>query len=148
MYIKNDRIIINEDNLTVDIESLKQNLTEFFKTDERFSMYDIEITINIEEAFNNINAWFELSIYAYNHSVQVELGGQCVGQKIDAFAYLVYTTENLSPQLVINNGTPEFYHVFDYAGNSLTNSKTWENDDNETTIEDIISNEFLSRYHI
>ena len=148
MYIKNDRIIINEDKLITDIEELEKYLAEFFKTDARFSMYDIEVSVNVEDRDNEYHCWYDLEIEIRNHNMQIELGGIYAGRKMESFVNITYSTENMTPQFVLNNNVPEFYYVFDFASSTLTNPKNWQNNDNDTTIEDIISNECLSRYHI
>ena len=47
----------------------------------------------------------------------------------------------------MNNGKPEFYYVFDGASWTMTNSVTWENNRNTTTVEDIVT-ELLEEFEI
>ena len=81
-----------------------------------------------------------------NLDVEQELGGIYAGEKIPAAAKLIYATEGVNPQLVLNNNMPEFYYVFDLRQSGITNSETWENNNKAETVENIIINEILSKY--
>lgn len=151
MWIKNGRIIINEDCLELDIKRLEKELRTFFKTDPRFCMSDIGVFVEFDDECWNEEThcvWNELNIRIVNYDKVIELGGQMEGEKIFASAYISYTTENFEPHLVINNGIPEFYYVFDGSSWTITNSNTWENNHNDLTIEDIVENEILSKWKI
>ena len=49
MWIKNGRIIINEDCLKLDIKRLEKELRTFFKTDPRFCMSDIGVFVEFDD---------------------------------------------------------------------------------------------------
>lgn len=151
MWIKNGRIIINEDCLELDIKRLEKELRTFFKTDLRFCMNDIGVFVEFDDECWNEEThcvWNELNIRIVNYDKVIELGGQMEGEKRFASVYISYTTENFEPHLVINNGIPEFYYVFDGASWTITDSVTWQNNRNGITVEDIIQNEVLSQWEV
>jgi hypothetical protein len=152
MWVKNGRIIINEVNLEFDVKCLEKELRKFFEEDSRFSMYDIGVFIEFDDECWNEEThyiWNEINIRIINYDKVIELGGELIGQKTFATAYITYTTEGFEPQLVMNNGIPEFYYVFNWASSTVTNSNTWKNNrDSEITVEDIIENEVLSQWEL
>jgi len=137
MYIKNNRIIINEDSLITDIEELEQKISIFFNTDPRFSMNHISVSVKIEETQYSNKMWYELNIIVQNHD-----------KRNNTIICITYDTESVMPCLVMNNNVPEFYYVFDYSSSTITNSQTWQNNENITTIEDIILNEAFKDYQV
>lgn len=141
MLIKNGRIIINEDALEFEIKQLEKTLRCFFENDDRFSKYDIGVFVEFDdECWNDktYNTWNELNIHIVNYDKTIKLCGKLEGQTRFASAHISYSTENFEPQLVINNGKPEFYYVFTGSSWGITNSVTWENNRNEITVEDIV----------
>lgn len=151
MWIKNGRIIINENSLESEIKRLEKGLRNFFENDPRFSMDDIAVFVEFDnECWNDEtnHIWNELNIQITNYSKEIELDGQMAGEKRFGFACITYTTENYEPHLVINDGVPEFYYVFDGASWTITDSNTWGNTRDGITIEDIIQDEVLSKWEI
>lgn len=151
MWIKNGRIIINENSLEFDIKRLEKELRNFFENDPRFNMSDIAVFVEFDnECWNDEThyVWNELNIQVVNYDKEIELGGELAGQKRFASVYISCTTDSYEPQLVINNGLPEFYYVFDISSWTITNSATWENNSDIITVEDIIKNEVLSQWDV
>lgn len=151
MWIKNGRIILNENNLELEIERLEKELKNFFEYDSRFCMNNIDVFVELDDDCWNENThhfWNELSIHVINYDKEVELGGEFAGEKRSAFVCITYTTESFEPNLVINNGLPEFYYVFNGTSWTITNSDTWENNRDEITVEDIIEKEALSKFEV
>lgn len=141
MLIKNRRIIINEGSLEFEVKLLEKVLRDFFKTDKRFSKYDIGVFVEFDdECWNDktCQCWNELNISIINYDKTVELGGELKGQTRFASAHISYTTENYEPQLIMNNSKPEFYYVFTGSSWGITNSVTWENNRDNITVEDIV----------
>ena len=150
MLIKNGRIIINEDSLEFEVKQLEKTLRKFFENDERFSKYDISVFVEFDnECWNDETHYFwnELNIDIYNYDKTIELGGQLTGQTRFASAHISYTTDVYEPQLVMNNGVPEFYYVFNGSSWTMTNSVTWENNRDAATIEDIVE-ELLKSFEV
>ena len=150
MLIKNRRIIINENSLEFEVKQLEKTLRKFFENDERFSKYDIGVFVEFDnECWNDEthHVWNELNIDIYNYDKTIKLGGKLEGQTRFASAHVTYTTDSYEPQLVMNNGKPEFYYVFDGASWTMTNSVTWENNRDTTTVEDIVT-ELLEEFEI
>ena len=150
MFVKNGRIIINEDNLEFEVKRLEKKLRKFFENDERFSSYDIGVFVEFDnECWNDEthDVWNELNINIFNYDKTVELKGKLKGQTRFASAHITYTTDTYEPQLVINNGIPEFYYVFNGSSWTMTNSVTWENNRDMITIEDIIE-ELLKSFEV
>ena len=148
MYIKRGRIIFNEENIESDIRELKRAVIDFFENDERFSNYNYDIRVNNDIPYESSNHRWELTIEIENLDVEQELGGIYAGEKIPAIARLMYSTEGVRPQLVMNQDIPEFYYVYEFSYSGITNSQTWENNSEAETVEDIIENEILSKYVI
>ena len=142
MYIKNGKIIMNEDSKNNDICKLQQGLNNFFQTDSRFSMDDISASVELEENWGETMR-YELRIRITNYSKKQELGGIYKGETIDSFSHITYATHSLESQLVMNNNVPEFYLVFNCSSFSITNSETWQNNNDATTVEDIFFEELL-----
>lgn len=141
MLMKNGKIIINEDSLEFEVKQLEKTLRKFFENDERFSKYDIGVFVEFDdECWNDEthHIWNELNIDIYNYDKTIELGGQLIGQTRFASAHISYTTDVYEPQLVMNNGVPEFYYVFNGSSWGITNSVTWENNRDAVTVEDIV----------
>ena len=150
MLIKNGRIIINEDTLEFEIKQFEKMLRNFFETDNRFSNYDIGVFVEFDnECWNEEthHIWNELIINIVNYDKVIELGGQLKGQTRFASAFISYTTDTYEPQLVMNNGVPEFYYVFNGSSWTMTNSITWENNRNDITVEDIVE-ELLKSFEV
>ena len=151
MKIKNGRIIINEDCLEFNLKSLEKDLRNFFKNDKRFSHYDIGVFVEFDgDCWNEEThrCWNELTINIVNYDIMVELGGQLAGEKRFAFSTISYTTDTFEPQLVMNNGEPEFYFVFNWASSCITNSVTWQNNRDEETVEDIVGDILTAWYEV
>ena len=101
-------------------------------------MSDIGVFVEFDDECWNEEThcvWNELNIRIVNYDKVIELGGQMEGEKRFASAYISYTTENFEPHLVINNGIPEFYYVFDGASWTITDSVTWQNNRNGIIVE-------------
>lgn len=141
MWFKNGRIIINEVDLSSDLELLENKLKDFFKTDSRFSKYSINVFVEFDnDCWNEdtLRFWNELNIRIINYDKVIELGGKRKGEKVFATAFLGYSTENHEPQFVFENNSPNFYYVFDLGSIGITNSETWENNRDTVTVEDIV----------
>ena len=141
MMIKNGRIIISEDTLELDVRGLEAKLRNFFKTDNRFSKYDIAVFFEFDNecwSDKTCDTWNELNIHIVNYDKVVELGGQLAGEKRFASSCITYSTEGYEPCLAMVNNKPEFYYVFSGSSWTITNSVTWENNRDTVTVEDIV----------
>lgn len=150
MKVKNGRIIINENSIEFEVKQLEKFLRKFFKNDERFSKYDIGVFVEFDnECWNDEThyVWNELNINIINYDKIVELGGQLEGQTRFASSHITYTTDTYELQLVMDNGKPEFYYVFNGSSWTITNSITWENNRDEICVEDIVE-ELLNSFEI
>ena len=151
MYIKNGRIIINEDTLEFEIKRFEKSLQEFFKTDLRFCDQDITVFVEYnDDCWNEktFHFWKELTIIVTNYDKIIELGGKLAGEKRFATAILQFVTDTYEPQLVFDNGMPCFYEVFNYGSSGIANSETWENNSDVTTVEDILLNEVFCKWEV
>ena len=151
MLIKNGRIIINEDHLEFSIKQLEKELRRFFNSDPRFSAQDIAVFVEFDcECWNpeSFQMWNELNIQIVNYDKIIELGGELKGQKRFATSFITYCTDNHEPQLVMNDGKPEFYYVFTGSSWTINNSVTWENNSDEITVENIVEQEVLSKFEV
>ena len=131
-----------------DLRALRRELVKFFENDSRFSKYNLEITVDCDVPFDDGSPRQELLIEIVNNDLEVELKGIFAGQKVHPSVNIMYATEGIYPQLVLNNNIPEFYYVFNFRQASITNLQTWENNSEDETIESIIEGEFLSAYRI
>ena len=150
MLVKNKRIIINENTLELEINNFEKILRNFFETDSRFSKYDIGVFVEFDDECWNDDTrslWNELNIRIINYDKLTESGEKLKGQQRFATALITYTTENHEPQLVMNNGKPEFYYVFRWSCSTLTNSLTWENNRDNITVENIVT-QLLEKFEL
>ena len=141
MKIKNNRIIINENNIEQDVEKLQNKLRNFLKSDARFSKYDIGAFVEYKEDCCNEDLshfWHELIIHLINYDVEVELSGKLEGCTEFVSSIITFSTDSLQPQLVMNLGEPDFYYVLENVSSTITGISTWGNTLYEERVEDVI----------
>ena len=151
MWIKNNRIIIDENNLEFDIECLEKELKKFFENDPRFCNYDIGVFVELDEECWNEDTgymWNSIDVRVVNFDKVIELGGLRAGEKVFATAFISCSTNGIEPQLTFIDGVPNFYYVFDISSWGITNSETWENNRDEITVEDIIVDEVFGMWEV
>ena len=133
MEIKNNRLIINEDEIDEACEEIRQIVQD--KLDE---LGHGNVIVQVE-FYENANDAFTL----FWNQIDIEL--------LTSSGFLgniEYTTDGIEPSLVYEDGKFEFYYVFTNSGNTCTSNKYMTNtgfcdfdEDNDELLENILLDE-------
>lgn len=122
MVIKNERLIIKEEDLEKDLDKLKNRIDNIFKE----LGFDKECTVEyLPDCCNDSITWKEINIQSGDF-------------------WLQYETEDMVPTLVKDGNDFEFYWVFERSASGSTNPHTWINtghspmDNRMVTVEDLV----------
>lgn len=146
MFYKRDTIIIDKDLLEEEIESLHNELANFFANDDRFGN-SVEVRVSCE----------------YEECRCEECGGKSVilsilvfdGSKVEKYkkkklkpCMVIFDTLSMETHFAMDNGVPKFYLLFEFADFSSTDRITWERNEmyDENTVENIVLDFLEKKY--